>query len=178
MFNFVKNPENGGTPAIEKSTSKSKYFLNFGEISSALVSGFSLQSIFAWKQLKPLIIIDYSSFILKNSNATTFSSWKYGVGIKYTLPNFEKETSISLTILGELQYKALYNSNSYSLSSNTVRVGIDRVATTKFLNFNYGIAFEREQLTFMSATHLDFSPVKENVYTVRAHIGLDLDFKL
>lgn len=157
---------------------QSNYFTNFGAASSAFASGFGVQAALSWKYVKPLILIDYASYSLRNTIASTFSTWKYGLGVQYVLPFFKQETSISFVVLGDLQYKAAFANNNFELSSNAIRVGIQRVSTTKFADFTYGLDFEKERLTFLTGKNLSFSPQKESVYTVRAHIGLNLDFAL
>lgn len=157
---------------------QSDYFTNFGDAKSAFSSGFGAQAALKWQNVRPLILIDYASYSLRNKFISTFATWKYGLGLRYIIPYFKQETSISLTVLGALQYKAVFANNNFELSSNAIRFGIQRVSTATFADFTYGIDFEKEQLAFVAAKNLSFSSKKESVYTVRAHIGLNFDFTL
>ncbi len=156
----------------------SSYFLNFGELTTAASSGFGVKSVIDWGYVKPIIQVSYTSFSLPNVILAAFASWKYGLGLEYNLSSFEQETNISLTILGDFQYRGTFGETNLTLSSNTMQLGLERQATSQLINFSYGATLSREQLSIRSGHDFSFDPHKKSIYTLSAHIGFNLDLKI
>jgi hypothetical protein len=189
---YVEHPPKLKTNAIDKSIKikssintylgmvSSNYFLELSGVGSSITSGFGIQTMFQWKQIRPLIRLDYNSFTLNGTTTqSVFSAWKYGVGAQYQLPWFDTPTSAQLTILADLNYQADVGvSTKFKLSSSGIRLSLLRQSTTRFFSYSYGLDLERENVSFLSGSNLGISAAKESIFTLRAFIGIDFDFIL